>query len=224
MKAEHPVREGPTRFAGDRRMQRFVIIGQKATASDDFLLDDIPGTSGRLDVLLRCLRAALLFSNGLRRTVIVYLVLLGGPRAPRVLRVDAASVKFVRPDERSLATLMRKALSSRADEGAKGFVEVRPGISVKCGGLEHAIADLGDASLYLLEEGGRDIRDVPRFGASHSAFFVGDHLGLDPTVRARIVAAGAAPISVGPLSLHADDVIAIVSNELDRRASAEHRS
>jgi tRNA (pseudouridine54-N1)-methyltransferase len=200
-------------------MRRFVIIGQKATASDDFLLDDLPGTSGRLDVLLRCLRAALLFSNGLRRDVVVYLVLFGGPRAPRVLRADAAAAKFIRPDERSLATLAKKVLASRADIGASGFVEVKPGISVARGGLERAIADLGDATPYLLEEGGSDIRGAGKLGAHHSAFFIGDHLGLDPVSRAQITAIGAEPTSVGPLSLHADDVIAIVSNELDRRAA-----
>src|SRR5262245_53019243 len=56
--------------------RRFVIIGQKAIASDAFLLDDLPGTSGRLDILVRCLRPALLSSHGLRRDVVVYLVLL----------------------------------------------------------------------------------------------------------------------------------------------------
>ena len=40
--------------------RRFVVIGQQASASPDFSLLDLPGTSGRLDVLLRCLRAALL--------------------------------------------------------------------------------------------------------------------------------------------------------------------
>ena len=58
--------------------RRFVVIGQSATASPDFSLVDIAGTSGRLDVLLRCLRAALLVSHGLRRDTVVYLVLLGG--------------------------------------------------------------------------------------------------------------------------------------------------
>ena len=198
-------------------MRRFVIIGQKAIASDDFLLDDLPGTSGRLDVLLRCLRAALLFSNGLRRDVVVYLVLLGGPRAPRVLRADAAGAKFVRPDERSLAILAKKVLSSTADSGASKFVEIRSGISVVSGGLDHAIADLGDATPYILEEGAEDIREVAGLGRHPSAFFIGDHLGFDHATRAKIAAIGARPIRVGPVPIHADDVIAVVSNELDRR-------
>ena len=40
-----------------------------------------PATSGRLDILLRCLRASLLVSHGLREDTIIYLVLMGGPQA-----------------------------------------------------------------------------------------------------------------------------------------------
>src|SRR5271166_6138726 len=105
-------------------MRYFVVIGQNATASDDFLLDDLPGTSGRLDVLLRCVRAATLFSHGLRRDVVVYLVLGGGPRAPRVLRFDSKA-RFLRPDERSLGILAKKMLATRADADVRGFVEFR---------------------------------------------------------------------------------------------------
>jgi len=94
--------------------RRFVIVGQKATASPEFSLLDLPGTSGRLDVLLRCLRSALLVSHGLRRDTIVYLVLQGGPEAPRVLRIDGSAIRFVRPDERALALLVQKALGRAA--------------------------------------------------------------------------------------------------------------
>src|SRR5579859_1995937 len=110
-------------------MRRFVILGQTAQASPDFRLDDLPGTSGRLDVLVRCVRAALLISHGVRQDAIVYLVLCGGEAAPRVLRVVGAAVRFLRPDERSLATLLKKALAERSEGEEERFVEVRPGIS-----------------------------------------------------------------------------------------------
>jgi tRNA (pseudouridine54-N1)-methyltransferase len=86
------------------------------------------------------------------------------------------------------------------------------------GGLEGAIADLGDATPYVLEEGAPDIRELAQLGRD-SAFFLGDHLGFDDATRAQLAEIGARPISVGPMSLHADDVIAIVSNELDRRGA-----
>jgi tRNA (pseudouridine54-N1)-methyltransferase len=206
-------------------MRRFVIIGQKATASSDFLLDDVPGTSGRLDVLLRCVRAAMLFSHGIRPNIVVYLVLLGGARAPRVLRIDSAIAKFIRPDERSLATLARKALASRADVGAGTFVEVRSGISVMSGGLGDVIADLGAVTPYVLDEGAsNDVREIVTVGRNGAAFFLGDHLGFEDATRARLVAIGARPVRVGPVSVHAEDAIAIVSNEMDRREAVQGES
>lgn len=195
-------------------MRRFVIIGRRATASPDFLLEDLPGTGGRIDVLLRCLRAALLVSHGVRRDVIAYVVLLGGPAAPRVLRVDGALAEYLRPDERSLGTLVKKALA-RAP-GGPAFAPATHGLSMASGGLEAVLADLGPMTPYVLEEGGTDIRAAP-LDAIDPAFFVGDHLGLDEHTRSSLAATGAVPISVGPLSVHAEDAIAIVANEMDRR-------
>ena len=85
--------------------RRIVVVGQQARGSPDFLLNDLAGTSGRLDVLVRCVRAALLVSHGLRHDTVVYLVLLGEPRSPKTLRFDGATARFIRPEERSLATL-----------------------------------------------------------------------------------------------------------------------
>jgi len=206
--------------------RRFVIVGQKATASPDFSLVDIAGTSGRLDILLRCLRSALLVSHGLRRDTIVYLVLLGGPLAPRVLRVDGRHVRFIRPDERMLAILVQKALARSAPDAEPGvFVEIRPGLAVARGGVEAVMADVGaergsgdakPSATYVLEEDARDLRDGP-LASEDVVVFVGDHHGFDEATRARLAAAGAVAIGVGPISVHADDAITIVCNEMDRR-------
>ena len=193
----------------------FVIVGAKASASPDFLLDDLPGTSGRLDVLLRCVRAALCVSHGVRRDVVVYLVLLGGPSAPRALRVTGAEVRFLRPDERSLATLVKKSLTVPRE--GTGFVTVRPGIAVADGGLDAVLDDLGAATLWLLDEGGDDLRDVA-IGSGPAAFLVGDHTGLDAATLEPFATRSLRRVRIGPVSLHADDVVAVVTNELDRRA------
>lgn len=200
--------------------RRFVIIGQKATASPDFSLLDIPGTSGRLDVLLRCLRASLCVSHGLRKDTIAYLVLLGGAHAPRVLRVDGRSVRFVRPDERMLAILVQKALSRLPDDTEPGvFFEIRAGLAVARGGLEAVLAELGTSpptTSYILEEEARDLRDGP-LEDEDVVVFVGDNHGFDEATRARLATFGATPIGIGPVSVHADDAITVVCNEMDRR-------
>jgi tRNA (pseudouridine54-N1)-methyltransferase len=198
---------------------RFVVVGQKATASGEYLPGDLPGTSGRLDVLLRCVRAALLCSHGMRGDVSVYLVLGGGPRAPRVLRIDGAAVRFVRPDEHSLATMTRKALATRSDETVTGFFEIRPGLAVGRGGLELVFADVGAASPLVLEEGAPDVRGFADDDLRDPVFFVGDHLGFDEAARALLADRHARPVGIGPRSLHAEDAITVVLNELDRRGA-----
>lgn len=200
-------------------MRTFVVVGQTARASDNFSLDDLPSTSGRLDVLLRCLRAALLLSHGIRRDVRVYLVLRGGPSAPQVLRVDGAIAKFLRPDERSLAILVKKALAFKTDPEDTGWVQVRAGITRMHGDLEQVFQDLEPESHYLLERGAPDVRSQ-RLNLP-AAFWLGDHLGLDHETRQELLAHGARPIGVGPVCLHSEDALAVLSNELDRSAGPQ---
>lgn len=203
----------PTRY--------FAVIGQKARASEDFLLDDFPGTSGRLDVLVRCLRAALLSSHGVRRDVVVYLVLRGGPLAPRVVRVDGATITFLRPDERHLAVTMKKVLANRDDESSSDWVTVRPGFSLVRGDFERVLDDVGDATPYVLERDGEDVRNVEDLAHRSGLFVLGDHIGLPEDVRTRLLACKARPISLGPVNVHADDAVTLVTNELDRRVARE---
>lgn len=193
-------------------MRRFVIIGQTALASSDFSLDDLASSSGRLDVLLHCVRAAFLVSHGLRRDVLVYLVLRGGPSAPRVLRIDGRSAKFLRPDERSLAILLQKTLAVQTGDQLE---EVRPGLALCTGDLDTVLQDIGDGPRYLLDERGDDVRgqELPE----DAVFFVGDQLGFDEATLARLQ--DCPRLSVGPVSLHSEDVVTLLSNELDRRAT-----
>ena len=198
-------------------MRRFVLIGQTASASGDFSLEDLPSSSGRLDVLLRSLRAALLFSHGLRSNVLVYLVLRGGVTSARILRVDGRTAKFLRPDERSLATLVKKTLQALPSAGPS-FVEVRPGLELCAGDLQEILAEVGTTPCFVLDEGGRDLREQS-LADDDAWFFIGDHLGFDVVSLALLERHGAQRISIGPVSMHSDDVVAVVSNELDRRFS-----
>jgi tRNA (pseudouridine54-N1)-methyltransferase len=200
-------------------VRRYVLIGQTAFASSDFSLDDLPGSSGRLDVLLRAVRAALLVSHGLRRQVMVYLILRGGSAGPRLLRIDGRSAKFLRPDERSLATLVRKTLAA-ASSPQNSFVELRPGLSVCDGDLSGLLAEANDAPCFVLHEEGADLRSQP-LTSDDAWFFIGDHLGFDVVSLALLERHGCRRVSVGPVSLHSDDVVTLLGNELDRRFSAD---
>jgi tRNA (pseudouridine54-N1)-methyltransferase len=196
-------------------VRRFVLIGQTALASGDFSVDDLPSSSGRLDVLLRAVRAALLVSHGLRRDVQVYLVLRGGNDAPKTLRIDGRTAKFLRPDERSLATLVKKTLGA-AQTLSDTFTEVRPGLELRAGDLSELLNEVGQTPCFVLHEAGADIREQTLV-SDDAWYFLGDHLGFDVVSLALLERHGCPRIAVGPVSLHSDDVVALVTNELDRR-------
>jgi tRNA (pseudouridine54-N1)-methyltransferase len=195
-------------------VRRFVIIGGRASVGPAFSLANLPASSGRLDVLLRCVQAALLVSHGVRRDTVVYLVLLGDPGAPMTVRIDGATAKFLRPDERSMAVLVQKALA--APREGEGLVSGRHGVAVARGGLEVVLADVGSATPYVLEEGAADVRGAV-IDAGDAVFFVGDDVGFAEATRSRLAALGATAVGLGPVSLHADHAVAVVVNELDRR-------
>ena len=46
--------------------RRFAIIGHKAPSSGEILLNDLPGFSGRMDVIARAINATLFLSHGIR--------------------------------------------------------------------------------------------------------------------------------------------------------------
>lgn len=199
-------------------MRSFVVIARSADASGAFRLDDLAGSSGRIDAAIRCVQSALLVSQGIRRDAAVYLVLLGGSCAPRTVRLRGATAQYLRADERPIATLLQKALRLAAEAPpAIAFEESRLGVAVVSAGLDAALADLGHARLFLLDERGEDVRCLPRASIEGDvAFVVGDPRGLDEATREALLARGARLLSVGPVSLHGGDAIALVQGELDR--------
>jgi tRNA (pseudouridine54-N1)-methyltransferase len=145
------------------------------------------------------------------------LVLRGGSEGPRTLRVDGQTAKFLRPDERSLATLVKKTLGA-ALTVSDSFVELRPGLQLRAGDLTELLREVGDTPCFVLHEEGAEIREQA-FASDDAWYFFGDHLGFDVVSLALLERHGCPRIAVGPVSLHTDDVVALVSNELDRRFS-----
>jgi tRNA (pseudouridine54-N1)-methyltransferase len=204
-------------------MRRFIVVGQRARSDGDFLLADIPSTSGRADVLLRALRAALLISHNVRRDTVVYLLLLGSAERVRTVRVEGAASRYLRPDERSLATTLKKALLFPIPVNAAGFTEVRPGIAVAAEGLACVLPELEHSRLFLLEPGAADVRGCD-FSHSDNSFLLGDHLGIHEAIREQWLQLGAECISVGPVALYTEDTISLVANELDRHAGVSNEA
>lgn len=188
-------------------MRTFVVVGHEAVTSGDFDLKDLAGATGRLDVLLRCVNSAFLLSHNIRTDTALHLVLLGPPDPPRTLELVGAELRYLNPDERSTAALLRKAL-------AKGEGPSTPGIVARRAGLEPLLETHGDRLVHLREDG-EDLRTAAL--PADPVFLLSDHRDLTPEEEAAVRARDPRVVSAGPRSLHADHVIVLVHNELDRR-------
>ena len=191
-------------------MKEFIIIGHKAVTTS-FSPNDLPGAAGRMDILCRCVNSALFLSHDLRRDVRVYLVLKGGAQ-PRVVRFDGGAVRYLSPDERSAASLIKKALEKQVQVF---WTESTPGVSIKIGDFGGLLGELNKKITYLREDG-VDIRTIPYSGNSDYLFVLGDHMGLTDDEEKLVEAYENEIVSVGPLSLHADHCIVLLHNEMDR--------
>jgi tRNA (pseudouridine54-N1)-methyltransferase len=195
-----------------KAMRNFIVVGHKATTTPNFSLEDIPGTSGRLDILCRAVTAAFVLSHGIRKDVCVYLVLLGG-EIPKTIRLVGETLRHLNPDERTTAALLKKALALPA---TAEWAMSTSGIFVRTGNLTELLAYLKDVKLIYLREDGADIRSLDTGSLSgEAAFILGDHTGMTPEEEALIEQAGAKVVSLGPTSLHADHCIVLLNWFLD---------
>ena len=151
-------------------MRRFVVVGHRAITSAEFNLNDLCGSTGRLDVLLRCINSAFFLSHDLRRDVELYLVLRGKPDPSKTIRLVGNELKYLNPDERSTAALIRNSLLKKLD---KAEVMSTPGIYISKSSFEEVIESLAKISkIVYLRESGRKL--VPSKLKRDWTFILGD--------------------------------------------------
>ncbi len=193
-------------------MRRFIVLGHRAITSADFKLDDLCGSTGRLDILLRCVNSAFFLSHSIRRDVEITLMLLGEPNPPKTIRIDGSEVKYLNPDERSTAALIRNALMQKGE----GERRCSPGIYVSDRSYEDVLSNISkESQMYYLKEDGIDIRSSDF--VQDNTFILGDDQDLTPEEEEMLMNYEPKKISLGPVSYHADHCVTLVNNELDRR-------
>jgi tRNA (pseudouridine54-N1)-methyltransferase len=193
-------------------LRRFVVIGSRAKSSADFKLHALGDSGGRMDILVRCMRAALLQSDGVRRDTILDLLLLGPGEPPLLLRLDGRAIRGLRPDEARNARTLQRALAAR-HPGA-GPELVAPGILAAPMQLQDLMLDQ-PGTRFVLARGGADVHTVPWQG--DVTFVLGDDKGISQEHREVLQRSGAVAVGLGPVELHTEDAITVVHNVLDRR-------
>ncbi len=197
-------------------MRRFIVIGHRAATSADFSLNDLSGSTGRLDVLLRCINSSFFLSNDMRRDVELFLVLQGQPDPPKTLHLVGSELRYLNPDERSTAALLRNALI----KGEKGeYGKSTPGIYIYRKSFEDVLAECaGHSKIIYLKEDGKDIRDAIRDAGldGETTFVLGDDKDLTDEEEQILEKFNPLTVSLGPKILHSDHCIIVVQNEVDR--------
>ncbi|MEC8721547.1 MAG: hypothetical protein VXX50_03845 [Candidatus Thermoplasmatota archaeon] len=135
--------------------RKFAIIGHRAQSSGKLNLNDLAGSSGRIDVLARAVNAVLFLSHGIRNDSEVILHLEGGPGPSRRIGFIGERIRGVHPDERSICGHLNKALKNPvAPIGVQQ--EIHPGLWHSGGSIQHTISEWekSGTKIYFLDANG----------------------------------------------------------------------
>lgn len=203
-------------------MRRFLLLAHRVPVDGAFTLNDLAGGAGRMDEVARAVSTAFTLSNDLRRdTEMTLLFVAEPPPRARFIRVTGARLKFLNPDERSTAALLKNALTRSLV--ADHPIESSPGLVV---GPAEPAAELSrflalSGALWLTEEG----TEVGGFdpGSVEFAAVLSDPADPTPEERQRLEDSGVRRVSLGPRSLRCSQCIDVLHSEYDRREQ-RHRA
>ena len=187
-------------------MRSFLVIAHKFFG--DVNLKDLPG-SGRIDVVARCINASVFLSHSIRNDVNFFTFF---PNLGVRIRIDSSKVKYLNPDERSIAGLIKKSI-----EKIKEYeVESTPGFFIKRASLRDVLDEMSKTGrMFYLREDGEDIRKIDL--SKNPAFVLGDSMDLTKDEENVLQRYNPIIVKVSSKSLLSSHVIVIVNNELDRR-------
>ncbi|MGB6501730.1 MAG: hypothetical protein WBG19_10130 [Thermoplasmata archaeon] len=198
-------------------MRRFLLLVHRVPVRGAFTLNDLAGGGGRMDEVARAVSTAFTLSNDLRRDTEMTILFAAEP-AGDARRIDlvGARLRYLNPDERSTAALLKNGLA-RAATYPHEF-ESSPGLRV---GPVDRLAVLTEflerPGAIWLTEGGSPIADWEGPPGELAAVLC-DPYDPSPEEAERLTASGVPRLSVGPLVLRTSQVIDAVHRELDLRS------
>jgi len=161
--------------------------------------------AGRLDIVYECVVACFFLSHGIRKDTVFHAVLNGPPVPPLHVRIDGAILHDVRTDQMTWTQILRKVLAAKP----------HPGITVDRTSFENLLKTRAEqSSIYILEEGGKDVSSAELNGTS--VFILGDHVGLPKKAEMFALRFGE-KLSLGRQPYLAASCITILNYLLDRK-------
>jgi tRNA (pseudouridine54-N1)-methyltransferase len=197
-----PERKLENSYSAEHKIRQFILYSRLGQTDSNFVtLHD----AGRLDVVYECAVASLFLSHGIRKNVVFHAVLGGPPKPPLHLRIDGISLHDVRTDQQTWEKILRKVIAGKP----------HPGIFVGKLSFEALVKEKAkEASIYVLEEGGKNIFEVEI--ADNSVFVLGDHVGLPKKVEGFALRYGE-KVSLGRQPYLAASCITVLNFLMDRK-------
>jgi tRNA (pseudouridine54-N1)-methyltransferase len=197
-------------------VRRTLLIAHRVPVSGAFTLNDLAGGAGRMDEVARCVSTAFTLSNALRQDAEMTILFVSEP-PPKSRRIEVVGnrLRYLNPDERSTAALLKNALvrSIPLDRD----VESSPGIRVGPVDPDAALRAFArhPGAFWLTEEGG-EYRTSPLLDGGFSAILSDP---IDPTTSEveTLVALGLPKLSLGPRSMRSSQCLDILNHEVDLR-------
>ncbi len=204
-------------------MRRFLLLAHRVPVRGEFTLNALAGGAGRMDEVARVVSTAFTLSNDLRRdTEFTVLFLAEGPPASRRIDLVGARLRYLNPDERSTAALLKNALVRSVT--APGPVESSPGLTVSpVDPLTYLREFLARPGTVWLSEDGIPLESWEPEGLEVAAV-LSDPYDPTPAEREVLEGSGVPRVSVGPRVLRSSQVIDVFHRALDLREAARAAS
>lgn len=183
-------------------MREFILYSRKGRTDTRWIeLHD----AGRLDIVYECIIASLFLSHAIRKEVAFHAILNGPPSPPLHLKIIGTDLHDVRTDINTWQNILKKVLCGKN----------HPGISINKKGFEVLLKEKAEtASIYVLEEGGRDVSQTKL--AAEAVFVLGDHVGL-PKKAEKFALKYGEKISLSKQPYLATSCITVLNYLLDRQ-------
>ena len=169
------------------------------------MIKDLTGTTGRLDIIFRCILAA--FSFG-KHDIIFQTVLNGPPDPPKSIEFNGNRLNELPTDEIQMARLFQTILDPKNQKQIEG-ITLRPKSF-----LQSASELARKGPIFLLQEDGLHFLDYSdelinkKAGVNSLIFILSDHIDLKPQEKEYLIERlGATQISLGSQSYLASHCI-----------------
>jgi len=189
-------------------MRTFILYSRKARTDNRFKIEKLI-EAGRMDLVCRCITAALWLSHKARDDTRFFIILNGPPKPPVTICFEGPKLLKVYVDEKTNARWIKKLLSIKF---GKDWKEVN-GAKISRKSFQEVVKEL-EGSVYVLHEKGTPIQDFKL--EENPIFILGDQVGL-PEKEERFALRYGEKISLGKKVYLASSCISIINWVCDKR-------